>query len=270
MFDGHPQRRFEQPGGGGQVVLDDAPVDGGVHGVEQVEVGEPDRVFADLVGVLAGAGFEVGLPPQPVDVGGALQLLQEVVADAGGHQGVAVDVDPERLGLDQAALAAVDADPYFAPPGGGCRAPTAQPQRVLEFEGPDQVDHGAAHDPQWVRFVEAQFVHVVLADVLDVARGGVQPQPAAGVDVGHPQWPLPVEDVGMAVEDRHQCLIQGHRVRGLLWSGPLFDITVGAALTASRAPRGARLYARLARPTGTHPILRGRFSRVVDHARWSA
>ena len=44
---------------------------------------------------------------------------------------------------------------------------------------------GAAHDPQRVRFVEAQFVHVVLADVLDVARGGVQPQPAAGVDVGH-------------------------------------------------------------------------------------
>ena len=124
------------------------------------------------------------------------------------------DVDPERLGLDQAALAAVDADPHFAPPGGGSRAPTAQPQRVLEFEGPDQVDHGAAHDPQWVRFVEAQFVHVVLADVLDVTGGGVQAQPAAGVDVGHPQRPPPVENVGMAVEDRRQCLIQGHRVRG--------------------------------------------------------
>src|SRR5258708_18821075 len=47
--------------------------------------------------------------------------------------------------------------------------------------------------------------------------------------------------------------------------GSCFDFTVGAALTACRARRGAGLYARLARPTGTHATLGGRFSRVVDN-----
>ena len=43
----------------------------------------------------------------------------EVVADARGHPGVGVDVDPERLAFNQAALAAVDAHPLLAPPGRG-------------------------------------------------------------------------------------------------------------------------------------------------------
>ena len=77
MFDGHSQRRPEQFGTGGQVILDDAPVDGVVHVVEQINVGEPHRVFAHLLGILAAAGREVGRPPQPVHVGGALQLVEE-------------------------------------------------------------------------------------------------------------------------------------------------------------------------------------------------
>ena len=88
--------------------------------VEQVDVADPDREVADLVGVLAGPGGQVGLPPQPVDVSGAPQRFHEVVGDAGRPLGLAVDVDPERLGLDQAAaLAAVDANSHLAPAVGG-------------------------------------------------------------------------------------------------------------------------------------------------------
>src|SRR6185436_5029581 len=47
------------------------------------------------------------------------------------------------------------------------RTPAPQPQHVLKFDRADQVDHGAAHHPDRVRFVEAQGVHVVVADVLD-------------------------------------------------------------------------------------------------------
>src|SRR6185369_13757167 len=57
-----------------------------------------------------------GRPPQPVHVGAALQLVEEVVAEAGGHPGIAIDVDPKRLGLDQPARAAVYAHPDRAPP----------------------------------------------------------------------------------------------------------------------------------------------------------
>jgi hypothetical protein len=126
-----------------------------------------------------------------------------------------------------------------------------------KFEGPDEVDHGAAHDPQWVRFVEAQFVHVVLADVLDVACGGVQAQPAAGVDVGHPQWPLPVENVGMAVEDRRQRLIQ---VIGL---GDCYGRVLFSTLPSMQhRPIPHHLYRR-----STYPLrcLRGSGRRRVDH-----
>ena len=38
--------------------------------VEEVDVGESDRKLVDLRGVLATARFEIGLPPQPVDIGG--------------------------------------------------------------------------------------------------------------------------------------------------------------------------------------------------------
>ena len=100
---------------GRQIVLDDAPVDGVIHVVEQVDVGEPDWVVTDLGGVFPISGLEVGRPFQPVDVGGCVQPFQELVADARRHQGVGVDVDPERLGFDQA----VDANPLLAPPGRG-------------------------------------------------------------------------------------------------------------------------------------------------------
>ncbi len=48
-------------------------------------------------------GLHVALPPQPVDGSGPEQPLQEVVGDARRHLGFLVDVDPERLGFDQAA-----------------------------------------------------------------------------------------------------------------------------------------------------------------------
>ena len=100
VLDGDPQRDSEQLWAGGQIALDDAPEHRVVHVVEQIDVGEPDRVFADLVGILAVPGRKVGRPTETVDVSGALQPFQEALADAGRHQGGAVDVDPERLGLD--------------------------------------------------------------------------------------------------------------------------------------------------------------------------
>ena len=146
--------------------------------VEDVDVGDAHRILADLGRRPRGAGLQIGLPPQPVDVGGALQALEEVVGDAGRALGFAVDVDPERLGLDQPALASVDAHPHLTPAVGRPRTPAAHPQHVLELDGLDQVDHRAAHDPQRVRLLEPHLAQLVRADVLDVAGGGVELQPA--------------------------------------------------------------------------------------------
>ena len=99
----------------------------------------------------------------------------------------------------------------FRPPGGGARTPAPQPQHVLKFDRADQVDHGAAHHPDRVRFVEAQRVHVVLADVLDEARGGIQPQPAAPVDVTHPQRPAALKHRGVPIGNGHQRFVQHHQ-----------------------------------------------------------
>ena len=74
--------------------------------------------------------------------------------------------------------------------------------------GSDQVDHGAPDDPQRMGFLEAEFAQVVLADVLDVPGGGVEPQPSLPVDVGDPQRPLHVEDVGVRIGHGHHHLAQ--------------------------------------------------------------
>ena len=55
------------------------------------------------VASVAAARLHVALPPQPVNGSGPEQPLQEVVGDARRHLGFLVDVDPERLGFDQAA-----------------------------------------------------------------------------------------------------------------------------------------------------------------------
>jgi hypothetical protein len=60
-----------------------------------------------------------------------------------------------------------------------------QPQHVLEFDRFDEVNDGPADDPERVDAFKAQLAQLILADVLDVARGGVQPQPTVAVDVGH-------------------------------------------------------------------------------------
>ena len=85
MLDGDPQRRLEQFGCGEEVFFDAAPVHRVVHVVEQVDVGDPHWVLVNMCRVLAGAALEVGLPPQPVDIGGAAQADEEVVADARRH-----------------------------------------------------------------------------------------------------------------------------------------------------------------------------------------
>ena len=144
-----------------------------------IDVGDPDRDTR-------------GSPPRPrdcprfrypfhrnrSDVGRAPQAFEEVVGDARRPLRLAVDVDPERLGLDQSALASVDADPHLAPPVRGARTPAPQPQHVLELDRLDQVDHRAADDPQRVGLLEAHLPQLILTDVLDVPGGRVEPQPA--------------------------------------------------------------------------------------------
>jgi len=63
----------------------------------------------------------------------------------------------------------------------------AQPQQVGEFDRFVQVGHGAAHDPQRVDAFESQLPPLILSNVLDVTRSGVEPQPAVAVDIGHPK-----------------------------------------------------------------------------------
>jgi hypothetical protein len=63
----------------------------------------------------------------------------------------------------------------------------AQPQQVGEFDRFVQVGHGAAHDPQRVDAFESQLPQLILSNVLDVTRSGVEPQPAVAVDIGHPK-----------------------------------------------------------------------------------
>ena len=60
-----------------------------------------------------------------------------------------------------------------------------QPQHVLEFDRFDEVNDGPADDPERVDAFKAQLAQLILADVLDVGRGGVEPQPTVAVDVGH-------------------------------------------------------------------------------------
>src|SRR6185503_11744697 len=97
--------------------------------------------------------------------------------------GFAVDVDPERLGFHQPALAAVYAHPHLTPPIGRARTPAAHPQHVLEFDGLDQVDHGPPDDPQRMGFLEAELAQLVRPDVLDMAGGRIEAQPALTVDI---------------------------------------------------------------------------------------
>ena len=130
--------------------------------------------------------------------------------------------------------AAVDAHADFAPPGGGARTPAPQPQHVLKFDRADQVDDGAAHHPDRVRFVEAQGVHVVLADVLDEARGGIQPQPAAAVDVTHPQRPAALKHRGVPIGNGHQRFVQRHQA-GPAMAGTFSGARLGD--THAAAPR---------------------------------
>jgi hypothetical protein len=50
----------------------------------------------------------------------------------------------------------------------------AQPQQVGEFDQFVQVGHGAAHDPQRVDAFESQLPQLILSNVLDVTRSGVE------------------------------------------------------------------------------------------------
>jgi hypothetical protein len=58
--------------------------------------------------------------------------------------------------------------------------------------------------------LETHLTQLVLADVLDVASGSVQPQPARPVDIAHPQRPLAIENVRVTVGHRHHLFVQAH------------------------------------------------------------
>ena len=158
-----------------EVVLDDAPVHRVVHVVEDVDVADADRVFADLRRRPRGRRPS-GRPST------ATGRRRWCAADPrGSRRRCAPGPCVSRLMLIQnasdsirPALAALDADPHLAPPVGRSRTPAAQPQHVLELDGPDQVDHRAAHDPQRMGLLEPHFAQLVRADVLDVPGGGVE------------------------------------------------------------------------------------------------
>ncbi|CKR79162.1 Uncharacterised protein [Mycobacterium tuberculosis] len=212
MLDGHPQRAPQQLCMRRQVVLDHTPIDSVVHVVEQVDIGDPDRELVDLRRIIPAARLQIALPAQPINRRGPVQTREEVVGNAGRHLGFPVDVDPERLGFDQAALAAIDTNSHLTPPVGGARAPAPTPQHVAELDRPDKVHHGPADDPQRVGLLEAHLAQLVLTDVLDVPTSRVQPQPARAVDVADAQRPFSVEHVGVTVGHGHQFFVEAHGV----------------------------------------------------------
>ena len=56
--------------------------------------------------------------------------------------------------------------------------------------------------------LESHLAELIRADVLDVAGGGVELQPAFAVDIGDPQRPFDVEHVRVRIGHRHQNLCQ--------------------------------------------------------------
>jgi hypothetical protein len=60
-------------------------VRGVVHVVEQINVGKPHWIFAEVIDVLPVAHRQVRFPPQPMRVSGAVTLFEQVVAEACSH-----------------------------------------------------------------------------------------------------------------------------------------------------------------------------------------
>jgi hypothetical protein len=65
--------------------------------------------------------------------------------------------------------------------------------------------------PQRVGGFKSRLAQLVLADVLDVARGGVESQPAVAIDIDDPSRPLALEHVGIPVRNGHEYFVQRHR-----------------------------------------------------------
>jgi hypothetical protein len=61
-------------------------------------------------------------------------------------------------------------------------------------------------------FLKPHLAQLILANVYDMAGGSVAAQTTFAVDVADAQRPFPVEDVGMAVRDRHHHFVQAHGV----------------------------------------------------------
>lgn len=145
--------------------------------VEQVDVADPDRKLPDLSGVFPGSGREVGLPAQSVDLGGLQQACHEVIGNARRGLGLPVEVDPERLGLDEARLCGRRCGPASRTTGWTLRntsdADAACPEnsigRIMSTIVRRTIHSG------WVSLCP-HLAKVVLADVHDVTHGGVHPQ----------------------------------------------------------------------------------------------
>ena len=73
---------------------------------------------------------------------------------------------------------------------------------------------------------------MVLTDVLDQARGRIQPQPTAPVDVTHPQRPAALKHRGVPIGNGHQHFVQRHQAGPAMTadsSGPRIGDTNTAA-----------------------------------------
>lgn len=143
--------------------------------VEQIHVGEAHGEVPDVRRGVAAPGLVVRLPTQPAHIGRGRDGGEEVVVDTRRPLGLAADVNPERFRFDEPAIASIQPYPHLTPPVGGGRTPPAQPQRFLEVDRLDDIDHGATHDPQRVGLLGLHSPQVILADVLDMPGSPVQP-----------------------------------------------------------------------------------------------
>ena len=166
------------------------PVDGVVDVAGGVEVGRPDRPVASGDARLRGGQLEPG--GHPVAGGGLAVEPGEVLAQRARLAGRRVDRDPQGDRLDDGAAAAGDGRGALRPARPGPGAERAQRHLLGDPRvGPDG-DRAAAQQPAVGR-LPAGAGHVVLGDVLQEAGQPVQPQPPAGVGVGRPHRPGPLE-----------------------------------------------------------------------------
>jgi hypothetical protein len=122
-------------------------------------------------------------------------------------------VDPDAVDLDQPAAVAPDRP---APPRGDRRdaaAPRDELQLAVLERRFEHVDPDPAYEPQVLRRAPAGLLHVVDRDVLEEVRERVEPDAAAGVDVGEADPPAGAEGAAELRGGREASRTAGRQVK---------------------------------------------------------